>query len=68
MDHRNFSSRQKFEDKMQSFLELHNVELIALAGFMRILTADFVSKVGMKLGFKLHLDLGCTCDLGYTWI
>jgi phosphoribosylglycinamide formyltransferase-1 len=45
VDHRAFGKdRAAFERALQSVLERHKIEIICLAGFMRILTADFVSK------------------------
>lgn len=35
-------TRTAFEAQMQAMLEAHRISLIALAGFMRVLTADFV--------------------------
>ena len=43
VDHKNFDSREAFEAEIQSVLSLYTVDLICLAGFMRILTADFVN-------------------------
>jgi phosphoribosylglycinamide formyltransferase-1 len=37
-------NREAFERKMQELLEAHRVELICLAGFMRLLTPWFVSR------------------------
>jgi phosphoribosylglycinamide formyltransferase-1 len=36
--------REAFERKMQELLEAHRVELICLAGFMRLLTPGFVAR------------------------
>lgn len=43
VDHRTFSDRTAFEAKIDETLRAANIELICLAGFMRILTAEFVS-------------------------
>lgn len=43
LDHTRYESRAHFEGQLQSVLELSKVELIALAGFMRLMTADFVT-------------------------
>jgi len=37
-DHKIYAGREEFERSMQLLLELHRVELICLAGFMRMLT------------------------------
>ena len=45
IDHRAYGDdRQAFENDVQQTLELHNVEFIALAGFMRVLTSWFTEK------------------------
>jgi phosphoribosylglycinamide formyltransferase-1 len=45
VDHRPFGrDREAFERALQSALEAHNVELVCLAGFMRILTPLFVKQ------------------------
>jgi phosphoribosylglycinamide formyltransferase-1 len=36
--------REAFERKLQEMLELHRVELVCLAGFMRLLTPGFVTR------------------------
>ncbi len=42
VDHKNFAARADFERTLQSALDTYGVELIALAGFMRLMTPDFV--------------------------
>jgi len=42
-DHKAYKSRAEFEAAIQAVLTAHNIELIALAGFMRLLTAEFVN-------------------------
>lgn len=44
VDHKAFGTREEFERAMQAELERHGVELICLAGFMRVLTPWFVAK------------------------
>lgn len=44
IDHKNYATREDFEDEIQDKLENHTLDLIILAGFMRILTASFVEK------------------------
>ncbi len=41
IDHRAYDDRESFEKDVQDTLDLHNVEFIALAGFMRVLTGGF---------------------------
>jgi phosphoribosylglycinamide formyltransferase-1 len=43
IDHKSFANRQGFEAALQADLERHGIELIALAGFMRVLSAEFVA-------------------------
>ena len=42
IDHKAHASRAAFEGALQQALDAANVELIALAGFMRLMTPDFV--------------------------
>lgn len=42
LDHRNFSSREEYDREILKVIEPYEVELIALAGFMRILSPLFV--------------------------
>jgi phosphoribosylglycinamide formyltransferase-1 len=45
VDHKPFGKdRAAFERALQAMLEQHEIEIVCLAGFMRILTADFVDK------------------------
>ena len=44
VDHRAFDSREAFERAMQGTLEAHGVDLVCLAGFMRLLTGWFVGR------------------------
>ena len=43
IDHRNFSSRSEFDQKMTDVMVNAGVELICLAGFMRVLSREFVN-------------------------
>ncbi|NCC22213.1 MAG: phosphoribosylglycinamide formyltransferase [Alphaproteobacteria bacterium] len=42
VDHKNFKTREEFEDALIKILGQYSVDLICLAGFMRILTGHFV--------------------------
>lgn len=42
VDHKIYAGRDEFEKSMQVLLDLHHIELICLAGFLRVLTASFV--------------------------
>lgn len=44
VDHRGFGDREAFEGEIQRVLDAHAPDLVCLAGFMRILTARFVSR------------------------
>jgi phosphoribosylglycinamide formyltransferase-1 len=44
-----FSTKQDFEAKIISFLEAKTIDLIILAGFMRILSPEFVAKFKNKI-------------------
>ncbi|WP_072394908.1 phosphoribosylglycinamide formyltransferase [Hyphomicrobium sp. CS1GBMeth3] len=44
LDHKRYESRPHFEGQLQSLLELSRIDLIALAGFMRLMTPDFVAR------------------------
>ena len=42
IDHRRFDGRAAFEQALDARLRAHDVDLVCLAGFMRLLTAGFV--------------------------
>ena len=44
LDHKHYKTREAFEADLQKTLEAANVELIALAGFMRLMTPGFVAR------------------------
>lgn len=44
IDHRAFASREAFEAALEARLEAHRVQLVALAGFMRLMTGPFVER------------------------
>ena len=49
LDHKDYSTREAWEEVVHAFLLERKVELIVLAGFMRILTASFVRKWPLKI-------------------
>jgi phosphoribosylglycinamide formyltransferase-1 len=49
VDHKAFAERAAFEDALLSTLTSHGVELVVLAGFMRVLTEHFVSKYERRI-------------------
>jgi phosphoribosylglycinamide formyltransferase 1 len=49
VDHKTYAAREEFEKAMQMVLERHHIEIVCLAGFMRILTPWFVEQWQGKL-------------------
>jgi phosphoribosylglycinamide formyltransferase 1 len=43
IDHKAHATRESFEAALDAYLRAMNVEIIALAGFMRVLTAGFIA-------------------------
>ena len=43
IDHKAFATRAEFDAELDRTLRHHDIELVACAGFMRILTADFLT-------------------------
>ena len=56
IDHRAYDSRAAFEQALSDALEGSGVELVCLAGFMRVLTADFVNRWRDRL-INIHPSL-----------
>lgn len=44
IDHRDFEDRPSFEAALSDALDSHDIDLVCLAGFMRILTASFTAR------------------------
>ncbi|MCC7253388.1 phosphoribosylglycinamide formyltransferase [Hyphomicrobium sp.] len=44
LNHKLYESREHFEGQLQSVLELSRIDLVALAGFLRLMTAPFVER------------------------
>lgn len=42
LDHKDFDSREAYDNSLRTLIDKHQPDLIVLAGFMRILTANFV--------------------------
>jgi formyltetrahydrofolate-dependent phosphoribosylglycinamide formyltransferase len=42
INHKDFKSREAFDDAMHAELLAHKIDYVCLAGFMRLLSADFV--------------------------
>lgn len=50
VDHRPYGKdRARFEGALQAQLEAHRIDIVCLAGFMRLLTADFVGRWSGRL-------------------
>ena len=43
LDHKGFATRDAFDDALIASLKKHGVELVCLAGFMRLLTPNFLA-------------------------
>ena len=56
IDHKSFSDRESFDRSMTAALEEAGVEIVALAGFMRILSAPFVTHWRNRL-INIHPSL-----------
>ena len=44
VDHKIYAGREEFERSMQAMLEIHRIELICMAGFMRLVTPWFIGR------------------------
>ena len=49
VDHRKFPDRAAFDEALAAAIDRHRPDLVVLAGFMRILTAGFVTRYGGRL-------------------
>lgn len=56
IDHRNFQSREAFDAALADEIDRHQPDLVALAGFMRILTDGFVLRYQGRL-LNIHPSL-----------
>ncbi|MFO7529787.1 MAG: phosphoribosylglycinamide formyltransferase [Marinobacter sp.] len=56
IDHKRFESREEFDAALMAEIRRHNPDLIVLAGFMRILTTDFVRAFRGKM-LNIHPSL-----------
>ncbi len=44
VDHKIYAGREEFERSMQALLEIHRIDIICMAGFMRLVTPWFVGQ------------------------
>ncbi|MDI9570027.1 MAG: phosphoribosylglycinamide formyltransferase [Pseudomonadota bacterium] len=49
VDHRDYASREDFDQRLIDILRSHDVELVIMAGFMRILTEAFLAAFPMRI-------------------
>ncbi len=56
LDHKSFFSREEFDEALADKLEQYEPDFIVLAGFMRLLTAEFVQKYEGRL-INIHPSL-----------
>ena len=56
LDHKAFDSREAFDAALAEKIEAYQPDIIALAGFMRILTPDFVKRFEGRM-FNIHPSL-----------
>lgn len=56
IEHKEFNTREDFEDEIQDRLESYDIDMIVLAGFMRILTGSFIEHWPDKI-INIHPSL-----------
>lgn len=56
VDHTHYDSREAFDSELAARLESYQPDLIALAGFMRVLTPEFVRRFEGRM-FNIHPSL-----------
>lgn len=56
VDHRNFQDRRSFDAELERLIDSYNPGLVVLAGFMRILTPEFVNRYMGRL-INIHPSL-----------
>ena len=56
IDHRNFASREDFDNALDQVLDGWRAEIVCLAGFLRLLTAPFVEKWAGRM-INIHPSL-----------
>lgn len=56
VDHKNYSSKTDFEVALSTCIDSHKPDLVVLAGFMRVLSSEFVGKYSQKM-INIHPSL-----------
>jgi phosphoribosylglycinamide formyltransferase-1 len=56
IDHKEFANRRDFEKQLIQAIQAHQIDLICLAGFMRLLSGYFLENVGAKV-INIHPSL-----------
>jgi len=56
LDHRNYTSREAYDQELQALIDRYQPQLVVLAGFMRILTGDFVKHYDGRM-LNIHPSL-----------
>lgn len=56
INHKDYLTREDFDNQVHTLLQKHDIEFVCLAGFMRILSADFVNKWRGKM-LNIHPSL-----------
>ena len=56
VDHKTFPSREAFEDELDRAITAHKVDFVVLAGFMRVLTVNFIGRWEGRL-INIHPSL-----------
>ncbi|NMH61101.1 phosphoribosylglycinamide formyltransferase [Alteromonas ponticola] len=56
LDHKAFDNRESYDQALMELIDQHQPDCIALAGFMRILTAEFVNHYAGRM-FNIHPSL-----------
>jgi phosphoribosylglycinamide formyltransferase 1 len=56
IDHRDFTTREEFDERIHTVLQSYPVDIICLAGFMRILSASFINQWAGRI-LNIHPSL-----------
>lgn len=56
LDHKLYENREHFEGQLQSVLDISKIDLVALAGFMRLMTPSFVERWSGRM-INIHPSL-----------